>query len=81
MLCGHALMLGCEVPGKAAGGNLASLSNFLCYSGLNFLCYLVIFSCFRSQTPTSCPSPSTRQSPDESWASPRTPRFTPTTHQ
>lgn len=51
--------------------------DFLCYSGLSFLCYLVIFSCFRSQTPTSCSTPSTRQSPDEGWAGPRTPRLTP----
>lgn len=34
------------------------------------------FSCFLSQRPTSCPAPSTRQSPDESWVSPWTRRFT-----
>lgn len=35
------------------------------------------FSCFLSQSPTSCPASSTRQSPDESWVSPLTRRFTP----
>lgn len=36
------------------------------------------FSCFLSQSPTSCPAPSTApDSLDESWVSPRTWRFTP----
>lgn len=59
-----------EVARKAAEGNLASLLDFLCYSRLTFLCYLVMFSCFLSQTPTSCPTPSPRHSPGGSWASP-----------
>lgn len=44
---------------------------------LSFLCHLAISSSFLSQAPTSCPTPRPRQSPDESWASPRTPRSTP----
>lgn len=66
-----------EVVRKAAEGNLASLLDFLCCSRLTFLCYLVMFSCFLSQTPTSYPSPNPRHSRDGSWASPRTPRSTP----